>query len=1136
MVRMLRGLIAGLLVSVVLVVLLGVSPAFASPVWWGLTSGSWPANLPSGPSGSIKRPAGVIVVTAQNRGYENADGGTSPIVVKDVLPEGLTPVSIEGIAQGQILLPPNGFHGAVNCSLISEHEGECRFEKGPNAGEEGLIGPSDQIEVHIKVKVKASASSSEENTVSVSGGGAFGTSRTSRPINVNEEATRFGVENYEFLPEEEGGAPSTQAGAHPFQLTNMLALNVGDLSGELNEQEPAALTKDLSFQVPPGLIGNPTVFPQCTDAQFTTPGVGNGWTNTCPPQTAIGTATITYNAPGGGGFQTSTVPLFNLAPSVGEPARFGFSTAGPTTLDTLLRTGDDYGVTVNVNNITEIAGFMVSKLIFWGVPGDPRHDSARGWACIDHEASCKPEEESKPPPLLSLPTACTGPMLSTVQADSWLEPEPANRMAAPLLREYEMGGLDGCNHLQFAPEVGVTPDGKEASTPSGLTVSVHLPQESVLNGKGIAESTVKELRLQFPEGVTLNPSDADGLEACSEEQIGYLPAESSPGALRFTSGEPSCPNASKIGELEIETPLLPHALKGFVYLATPAPFGEPGPLGETGLNPYGSLLSLYIVAKDPVSGTLIKLPVRVALNQETGRVEAISEGIPDLPFETLRLHMYGEERAPLSTPGLCGTYTTVATFTPWSGEAPVIDPAQFQINTGPNKSACPNPNGEQSLNVLPFNPSLTAGSTSIQAGGFSPFTMTMSREDGNQDLKAVTLHMPPGLSGLLSNVTLCGELQANAGTCGPESEIGKTIVSVGLGNSPYTVTGGKVYITGPYEGAPFGLSVVTPANAGPFHLGNVIVRARIEVNPYTAALTIATDDSGPYAIPPMIKGIPLQIKHINVTVDRPGFTFNPTNCDPMAITGALSSIQGASSTVSVPFQATNCATLGFKPKFAVSTSGKTSRANGASLVVKVSRPSGSLGSEANFAKVKVDLPKQLPSRLSTLQKACTAGQFESNPAGCPSASIVGHVKVVTPLLPVPLEGPAYFVSHGGEAFPSLIFVLQGDNVTIDVVSTTYISKAGVTSATLKAVPDAPFTSFELTFQQGKYSALAANGNLCASTLKMPTAFVAQSGAEIHQATPITVTGCPKHKRAKKGKKAEKTGRAGTHGKGAQHKK
>jgi hypothetical protein len=400
-------------------------------------------------------------------------------------------------------------------------------------------------------------------------------------------------------------------------------------------------------------------------------------------------------------------------------------------------------------------------------------------------------------------------------------------------------------------------------------------------------------------------------------------------------------------------------------------------------------------------------------------------------------------------------------------------------------------------------------------------------------------------------VKLCGEAEANAGTCGPESQIGETIVSVGVGGEPFTVTGGKAYITEKYDGAPFGLSIVNPAKAGPFDLQEgrpVIVRAKVEVNPITAALTVT---AGP--IPTIIEGFPLEIQHVNVTIDRPGFTINPTNCGKMEVTGTINSAEGSSSPVSDPFQVTNCEHLKFTPKFTVSTSGKTSKAGGADLVTKVTEPNEPQGSQANITKVKVELPLQLPSRLTTLQKACTAAQFEKNPAGCPPASFIGHAVVHTPLLPVPLEGPAIFVSHGNEAFPSLTMVLQGYGVTIDLVGATFISKSGITSTTFKTVPDQPFSSFELTLPEGPYSALAANGNLCAptttktvkkkvtvkvkgrkktetrkvreavaGTLEMPNEFVGQNGAVIQQTTPISVTGCAKVKPARK--KAKKHGK------------
>jgi hypothetical protein len=341
-------------------------------------------------------------------------------------------------------------------------------------------------------------------------------------------------------------------------------------------------------------------------------------------------------------------------------------------------------------------------------------------------------------------------------------------------------------------------------------------------------------------------------------------------------------------------------------------------------------------------------------------------------------------------------------------------------------------------------------------------------------------------------------------------------VAAGAGANPFYVTGGKVFITGPYKGAPFGLSVVVPAKAGPFDLGTVVVRGTIGVDPHTAALTVTTE-----ALPTILDGIPLDLRAVNVTVDRPGFIFNPTDCDPLAITGTLTGGLGAVDHVASRFQVTNCASLSFKPKFNVSTNGRTSRSNGASLNAKLSFAKGALGKQANIAKVKVSLPKQLPSRLSTLQKACPAETFNANPANCPQASKIGVATAKTPVLPVPLSGPVYFVSHGGAAFPDLVVVLQGDNVTVDLVGTTFISKAGITSTTFKQVPDVPVETFQLTLPQGKNSALAANGNLCTTSLRMPTTFIGHDGAQIKTNTPITTTNCPKHKRTSRHHKRRK---------------
>jgi hypothetical protein len=1070
-----------LVVAVALVLLVGAAPAAASSAWWHVTSGSWPSVLPSSGEGRID-------VVAENLGDAPVTG--SDLTITDKLPAGVVP------RQGIVFISSVNLELSFLCA-VSGQEVSCVviqpiLELFP-------VYPYEDEELRIPVKVQG-ASSGAINEVRVSGGGST-PAVLKRPLSIGDTPAGYGVEDYELAPENDDGSLATQAGSHPFQLTTTLMLNQ-----TANPARPPALPKDLRFDLPPGLIGNPTPFPQCTTFQFSAN--AEEGVNQCPQDTVVGVADVTiepFAEPEGNALVTFPVPLFNLTPAVGEPARFAFDIETvPVILDTSVRTGGDYGVTVSVNNISELAAFLSARVTFWGVPGDPRHDSARGWDCIrgNHYNGykelvelgfvhpCAPLSQRTPPPLLALPTSCTGALQTTLATDSWANPgvftSPFGGFGEP--------ALDGCNRLPFSASINVAPDGQAGSTPTGLTVGVRVPQEEALNGAGLSPADVKDTTVSLPSGVVLNPSSADGLLACSEEQIALS-----------VNVVPSCPDAAKVATLEIKSPLLPNALTGEAYLAA------------QNANPFGSLVALYLVAKDPVSGVLVKVAGEVKPDPVTGQLVSTFKNTPQLPFEDLRLHFFGGSRAPLSSPALCGSYTTSSSITPWSGNAPAEPSSEFQILTGPNGSACANP--------LPFSPSLTAGTTSIQAGGFSPFTMTMSRPDGSQNLQAVKLKMPPGLLGTLATVKLCKEAEANAGTCGPESLIGHTIVSVGVGGNPYSVTGGEVFITEGYRGAPYGLSIVNPAKAGPYDLGKVIVRAKVEVDPITAALTVTTDTSGPYKIPTILDGIPLQIQHINVSIDRPGFTFNPTNCSPLQIGGSLTSDQGAVQTLSVPFQITNCAVLAFKPKLTAKTNGKTSRANGASLSVKLTYPAGPY--DANISKVKVDLPKQLPSRLTTLQKACPAATFNANPAACPAASIVGHAKATTPVLPVGLEGPAYFVSHGGEEFPQLVIVLQGYGTTVHLVGSTFINKAGITSSTFKQVPDVPVGTFELTLPQGRFSALAANGNLCTlKKLAMPTSFVAQNGMVLNTSTPIVPTGCAK-------KKAHK---AGKHHKGHKHRK
>ncbi len=636
--------------------------------------------------------------------------------------------------------------------------------------------------------------------------------------------------------------------------------------------------------------------------------------------------------------------------------------------------------------------------------------------------------------------------------------------------------MTGCDRLDFEPTITVDPGTSTASSPAGPTVELRVPQNE--NSNALAEADLRTAVVTLPAGLSVNPSSANGLEGCSEAQIG-LDNESAP----------TCPDASKIGNVEVNTPLLSTPLKGSVYVAQP------------NANKFGSLLAIYLTAE--ADGVWVKLAGHVEPNLQTGQLTTTFEENPQLPFTDLKLEFFGGQRAALSTPPGCGTYTTTTSLTPWS--APESGPPATPSSSFAITSGC----------AGGFSPSFAAGMTgSAQGGGFSPFATSFSRSDQDQALGSVSVHTPPGMLGLLSSVSLCPEPQASLGTCGPQSLIGHTTVQAGVGTDPVSVSG-QVFLTGPYNGAPFGLSVVVPAVAGPFNLGTVVVRATIAVDSRTSQLTIT---SGP--LPQILQGIPLQVKRIDVTVDRPGFTFNPTDCDPLGVDSALTSAQGVSMARTSPFQAANCATLPFKPKFTISTAGKASKTGGTSLDVKVAAKGGPQpgGGEANIRSVKVDLPKQLPSRLTTLQKACLAKVFEADPASCPKASDVGTATASTPVLTHPLSGPAYLVSHGGAAFPDLEIVLQGEGVTLVLDGNTSI-KNGVTASTFRSVPDAPISSFELKLPSGKYSVLGtdlpakAKFRLCGLSLVAPTAITGQNGAVIHQNTKLGITGCPRPRKA-----------------------
>jgi hypothetical protein len=1109
-----RGRLLGASAAAALITALaGATPALAAGTprpWWNLQAIVAPRNLPPGGEGAV-------YISAVNVGDANVVASGSKVTLTDNLPAGLEAVpggskAVAGslLSSGTIDAEP----GDVPCEVQPQRV-TCTFD-GPKP-----LDPFVPIEALIYVKVGSGATSGEANEVTISGGGTPPVTLT-QPLTVSSEATPFGIDNFALVAEEEGGGRDPQAGSHPFQLTTTVSLNQNLIDnpsknvGKTVPKVPASsgLLKDVAVRLPPGLVGNAVTFPKCSEADFS---AEKGFQDNCPANTAVGVASVTLLEPNVpafdsaiGGVGTATVPVFNLVPARGEPARFGFDAFNIlVTLDTSVATGEDYAVLTSVNNASQIASLISSQITLWGVPADPRHSQSRGWQCLGGSPnpfpSCASLGQSQPAPFLTLPRSCNEPLRSTLLADSWAEPgahlpggepDPSD----PRWRQARTGStaLGGCNLLPFTPSISLEPETQAGSTPTGLNVNVHVPQQPSESANGLAEADVKGTTVTLPQGMLTSPAAAHGLQACSETNIGFkgfqeYEPEVATAVFTPTLPEPFCPQASKVGTVRVKTPLLAHELEGAVYLA------------QQTANPFGSLLALYIVAEDPVSGVLVKLAGRVTLNQETGQIVSTFENTPQTPFEDFKVHFFGGPTAQLTTPAYCGTYTTIASFTPWSGSRAA--PGAVQSSSSfPITSNCTTPPNPQ-----PFTPSFQAGSTNNHAGAFTPFTLTIANPDGDQALRGLTMHLPSGLAAMISSTIPCPEPQAARNECGPDSLIGHSTAYAGLGGDPFPLPG-RVYLTGPYKGGPFGVSVVTPAVAGPFNLGDVTVRSKIEVDPTTAAVTITSD---PFPI--FVQGIPAQLKQINVTIDRPGFQFNPTNCSPLEISGTMTGAQGASAPASSPFQAANCASLPFKPKLEASVVGQASKANGATFKVRVSSTPG----QANIGKTNLTIPAVLPSRLTTIQKACLAATFAANPASCPEGSNIGSATVHTPVFKNPLVGPAYLVSYGAEKFPDVEFVLQGEGVKIVLDGHTDIKK-GVTYSRFEVLPDAPVSTFETILPAGPHSALTANVpesrrfNLCGTKVVMPTVITGQNGSVIKQETKVAVTGCKatkKHTRA-----------------------
>lgn len=1014
-----------------------------------------------------------ITYTIRNTGDARSTG---PIVMADTTSPGMTTPEFSIF---------ESFYDSVTNPEIPEEqprEGTCSPSGQTFRCEvDESLPPGAQLRMRIMASVEPGASGTLRNTVVASAGNVA-------PVETVDELEvgppgAFGFTRFGASLLDAGHGALTQAAAAPDDFTTRLRWRSfpAKLYGFYPLTVADAHMKNVTVHLPDGLLGNPTATPvRCTADQLAAHNEANGreYIPMCPVESQVGVVHLDL------GGDTVLVPLYNVVPPAETASELGFSVVGViVTLQAYVRP-DDSGIDIVSRFTSTTVPLQEAWVTVWGNPAAHTHDRLRG-ICLGRMEGADGEVCPSTAPekaFLRMPTSCSGEGIPfDGESDSYENPgvEAKASFAGPV--------MTGCERVPFNPNIKIVPTSTAANSPTGVAVHLSVPQTS--NPKALAEADLKKAVVRLPEGMVLNPSSADGLQACTDAQLRV-----------GLAGATECPEASKIGTVELHTPLLENVVNGFIWLRT-----------QNSSDPAsGEMFRIALELRDKRHGIDIKVPGHVAADPLTGRLTSTFDNNPQLPFEDIALHFKSGARAPLTTPQLCQSQTIEADLYPWSEPNVAAHRSMtFDLTSGPEGTPC--------VSMMPFNPGFNAGVSSVQAGGFTPFLTTFSRKDADQSMQRVSVTMPKGLLGSLRGLPLCPEAQANAGTCSQASEIGTVTAGAGDGPTPLYVIGGHVYMTGPYEGAPFGLSVVVPAKAGPFDLGTVVVRARVEVDVHSAQLTVTTDP-----LPQIVGGVPVNLRLVNVTIDRPNFVFNPTSCEPAEVSGSLAGGQGAAAHVANSFQVTNCAVLGFKPRFTASASGKTSRQNGASLNVHLSYPKGAFGKDANIAKVKVSLPKQLPSRLSTLQKACSDSTFAQNPAACPPASRVGTAMASTPSLEGQLVGPAYFVSHGGQKFPELIIVLQGDGVSVQLDGETFINKAGITSSTFRSIPDVPVESFQLKLPQGPNSALAANGDLCAKKLAMPTAFVAQNGMSIHQSTPITATGCSKHKhkhkRHKRGKR------------------
>ncbi|MFL5872178.1 MAG: hypothetical protein ACJ75T_01710 [Solirubrobacterales bacterium] len=861
-----------------------------------------------------------------------------------------------------------------------------------------------------------------------------------------------------------------QAGGHPdFSLFFKV--------GTQPSGPPLEAVRDLEVDLPLGMVGNPSGIATCSPQGVSNPGQGGA---NCPMASQVGTAEITaWASPT---TQTKVVVgLFNISHGPDVPARFGFKYSAVVGLISARVRPGDYGISSGGLAISQGESVESVRVTLWGVPGDPSHDSMRqdrSPAILVGEAFNTPQPpefyrslQGEPRPFLTAPTSCSeDPVSFTVRGDSWEHPGLFDEETLTTDEDGTPLTFEGCEKLGFDPSVVVSPTTREADAPSGLKVDVHVPQPQ--DPDGLATAHVRKVKVTLPQGMSVSPSSANGLGACSLADI-HL----------GTNDPPSCPESSRLGTVEVDTPLLDFPLVGDVILA------------KQNDNPFNSLLAMYIAAKGP--GFYLKLPGRIDLDSQTGQLTSTFDNNPQVPFEDLHLKLSGGPRAALVSPPSCGTYTAQAEFLSWATDNPVNQSVPMTFDQGCATGG--------------FSPGLRAGSTSPKGGAFAPFNLQVVRADGETNLSKIQATLPKGLLAKLKGVALCGDAQAATGDCPAASQVGQVTVGAGPGPLPvYVPEAGKAptaaYLAGPYKGAPYSLVVKVPAQAGPFDLGTVAVRNALNIDPTTAQVTAASDP-----LPQILQGIPIAYRDVRVEVNRPNFTVNPTSCRQMAVTSVLTSATGQTATPSAPFSASGCGELGFKPSLKLAFKGKMKRTGNPAVTAVLKAPPG----QANIAKTTVVLPQSQFIDNSHINNPCTRVQFNAN--ACPAGSILGQATAYTPLLDQPLSGPVYFRSNGGERdLPDLVADLNGQ-IHVTLVGFIDSVKTGPETSRVRTrfanVPDAPVSKFVLKLKGGKKGLIENSRDLCSFTPKATVQMTGQNGKPNNFAAKIA-TSCGKAKRKK----------------------